>query len=128
MEYSEHLSAFLDFLRDCKTEYNISETQEKDANEETQDLLHCLELHENNYHEMAKISKAIRKVRQERREAKDRERKLQPIVEWTNSNQKTIHELERLLGAVRAQEANASGRLYTPRTDILLRIFGGEKP
>lgn len=127
MKYSEHLSAFLDFLRNCRSEYNVANIREREANDETQDLLHCLELHENSYHDLAKISKAMRQIRQERRAAKDTERKLQPIVEWAQNNQKTIHELERLLGVVRAQEASMSGRLYNPKTDILGQIFGGDQ-
>ena len=69
----------------------------------------------------------MRQIRQERREAKDIERKLQPIAEWAGNNQKTIHELERLLGIVRAQEASMSGRTYKQKTDILEQIFGGDK-
>ena len=127
MKYSEQLASFLEFLRNCKLEYGRAVSREREANNETQDLLHCLELQENSYHDLAKISKAMRQIRQERREAKDIERKLQPIAEWAGNNQKTIHELERLLGIVRAQEASMSGRTYKQKTDILEQIFGGDK-
>ena len=76
---------------------------------------------------MREISKAMQQVRQERREAKNTEKKLQPIIEWVQNNQKTIHDLQRLLGTVRAQEASVNGRLYNPKTDILGRIFGDKQ-
>lgn len=126
MAYSTRISDFLDFLRDCQQEYNISVMREEDANNETQDLLHCLELRQNGYHDLARISRTLRRVRQERREAKDAERGLLPIVEWTSQNRKTVNELERLLGAVRAAEKSSAGRTYTPKTNILKEISGGE--
>ena len=126
MKYSEQIQEFLTFLRNCQQEYNIAVSQENDANNETQDLLHCLELHKNGYHDMARISKTLRKVRQERREAKDRERQLQPIVDWLSQNKKTINELERLLGEVRKAEKSTESRIYTPKTSILGQVFGGD--
>lgn len=127
MKYSEQIQEFLNFLRDCQQEYNIAVSKENDANDETQDLLHCLELHENGYHNLARISKTLQKVRQERREAKDREQQLQPIVEWASQSNKTIKELERLLGAVRKVEKSTEGRRYTPKTTILGQVFGGKE-
>ncbi|MCX4298104.1 MAG: hypothetical protein OSJ73_13875 [Lachnospiraceae bacterium] len=40
MENSKHISDFLNFLEDIKMEYNISVSIEKDADAETQDILH----------------------------------------------------------------------------------------
>lgn len=123
MKHSEHLSGFLDFLRNCQTEYNIAEMQQEESNNATQDLLHRLELEEDGYHDLAKISKVMKQVRKDRRVAKDTIQKLQPIVDWTKGNQKTIHDLERLLGTVRDQENKTSGRFYNPKTDIIDKVF-----
>ena len=123
MKYSEHLSGFLEFLRNCETEYNIAVAQQDETNNATQDLLHRLELWEDGYHDLAKISKAMRQVRKDRREAKDTIQKLQPIVDWKKDNQKTIHDLERLLGAVRDQENKTNNRFYNPKTDIIDKVF-----
>lgn len=123
MMYSEQIQAFLNFLRDSQMEYNIAVAEEKEANEETQDILHCIELQENEDLELACIARALRSVRVNRREAKDRERQLQPVVEWIDQNRKTINELERLLGAVRKVEKNIGSRLYVQRTNILDQVM-----
>ncbi len=126
MAYSEQIADFLDFLRDCEQEYRIFSSQESDANAETQDLLHCLELQENSYHDMAKISKMLRQIRKERRSAKKKEEQLAPIVDWAVQNRKTIYELEKLLGAVRKAEKSTESREYRPKTDVLSRTLGNE--
>ena len=71
MKYSEHVENFLNFLREAQREYNIAADDEKSANGATQDILHSIELEEHKYHEYARLSKALREVRQERRRAKD---------------------------------------------------------
>lgn len=127
MKYSEKLDEFLSFLRECSQEYTVASMAETEMNDETQDLLHCLELNDNKYHDLARISKALAIVRQGRREAKDKEMILEPIAEWTQQNGRTIKELERLLGAVRKAERNTEGRIYAPRTDIVDKVLNGEK-
>lgn len=119
MKYSEKLDEFLSFLRECSQEYTVASATETEMNDKTQDLLHCLELNDNKYHELARISKALVAVRQGRREAKDKEMILEPIVDWIQQNGRTIKELERLLGAVRKAERSTEGRIYAPRTDIV---------
>lgn len=72
MKCSEHIEGFLNFLREAQREYNIAADDEKSANGATQDILHSIELGEHKYHEYARLSKALREVRQERRRAKDK--------------------------------------------------------
>ena len=127
MKYSTKLDEFLTFLRDCDQEHEAASAAEEELNAQTQDLLHCLELTDNKYHDLARISKALGAVRQERREAKDKEMILEPITEWIQQNGRTIKELERLLGAVRKAERNTEGRIYTPRTDIVDKVLCSEK-
>lgn len=127
MKYSEKLDEFLSFLRECDQEREAASAAEEEMNYKTQDLLHCLELNDNKYHDLARISKALTAVRQERREAKDREMILEPIADWVQQNGRTIKELERLLGAVRKAERNTEGRIYAPRTDIVDKVLCSEK-
>lgn len=127
MRASEPVEGFLNFLREAQQEYNIASAQEADANDATQDLLHSLELDRNGYHDCAKISIALRQVRQERREAKDRVQQLKPIMDWIGQNTKTIRELERLLGDVRKAERGMEGRFYNHKTDILKQTLGGKR-
>lgn len=125
--YSEQIQAFLSFLRDCQMAYSIAATEEKEANDETQDILHCIELQENEDADLIRLLKALRSARVKRREAKDRARQLQPVVEWVDQNRKTINELDRLLGAVRKAEKSVECRIYIPRTGVLDRTLGEEE-
>ena len=52
-EYSLGLENFLQFLKNAREVYNISKLKENDADNETQDILHKLELGNNSYHETA---------------------------------------------------------------------------
>lgn len=123
MKYSTKLDEFLSFLRECNQEHEAASAAEEEMNYKTQDLLHCLELNDNKYHNLARISKALATVRQERREAKDKETILEPITEWIQQNGRVIKELERLLGAVRKAERSTEGRIYAPRTDIVDKVL-----
>ncbi len=123
MKYSESLENFLGYLREVQQEYNIAGLTEQEANNATQDILHNLELFENKYHDCAKLSIALRTVRQERRTAKDTQQILQPIINWIGQNAKTIKSLEQLLGAVRKAEKNMDSRHYNPKTDIIDKTF-----
>lgn len=123
MKYSTKLDEFLSFLRECNQEHEAASAAEAELNDQTQDLLHCLELNDNKYHELARISKALAAVRQGRREAKDKETILEPITEWIQQNGRVIKELERLLGAVRKAERGTEGRIYAPRTDIVDKVL-----
>ena len=124
MKQSEHIEAFLDWVRECGAEYNIAMTNEQAAAEETQDLLHKLEIDETTYHEKAKIGQALTAVRRERREAKDTVAILDPVVDWKKKNKTFLDSLEGLLGRVRKAEKDIEGRTYRPRTDIVERTIG----
>lgn len=125
MKYSEQISGFLNFLRDVQLEYAAAVDDEKTAGDQTQDILHTLELGENSYHANAKLAIALKSVRQERRRAKDRTQVLYPIADWARQNQRTVKELEHLLGDVRKAEKNTEFRHYNPKTDIVSRTLGG---
>ena len=83
-----------------------------------------MELEDNSYHEGAKLAKAIRKVRRERRRAKDKATQLQPIMDWLSDNSKTVNDLERLLGAVRKAEKGTENRIYLSKTDVVKNTIG----
>lgn len=123
MNYSEQIEKFLNFLREARQKYDIAAAEETEANNATQDLLHSLELDDNKYHDSARIALALRQIRKERREAKDKEVKLQPIIDRSAENLRVIQELEQLLGAVRKAERNSVGRRYIPKTDVLKKTL-----
>lgn len=127
MKYSEQIAGFLRFLREAQQEYSIATAEEQEANNATQDILHRIELNENKYHEYARLSIALRDIRRQRRAAKDKQLKLQPVIDLLEQEQKLVKTLERLLGDVRKAEKSAEGRAYCPRTDAVERALEGGK-
>ena len=124
MKASGHIQDFLTFLDRCGEEYIAAAEQERSTDKETQDILHRLELHEDSYHDTARLAKAMRAVRRDRRAAKDTKTVAEPIVKWAGKNGHVIKGLERLLDEVQKAEEWTESRSYTERTDILDGIFG----
>lgn len=75
---------------------------------------------------MAKLSKQLKAVRQQRRTAKDLEDQTRPVCEWADTNRQIIKGLERLLGDIRKAEKNTENRIYTPRTQSKIKCSGGK--
>lgn len=125
---SEYIKAFLDFLREAPTEHNIAAQRQSDADKEIQDILHCIENNaEASESDKVKLSDAQRNIRRARREAKNTETVLRPIVEWADKHGPDIKSLERLLGDVKKAEKSAENRHYIDRTDIIAETLGKKK-
>lgn len=116
---SKDLERFLDFLKSAESQLDQATAGQQEAEAETQDILHSLELEKHSYHEMAALSRKLAEVRQARRQNKDIVSQLTPVVEWTRENNAAVRSLQRLLGDLRKVERSAQNRFYTPRTDIL---------
>lgn len=127
MKKSEYISCFLDFMRESTMEYEVARSRQSDADNETQDLLHRLELHDDTYHDMARISRELKKVRRERRKAKDTVAELEPVCKWREENARALKSLEQLLGAVRKAEKATQNRIYMDRTDAVRKAVKNEK-
>ncbi len=112
---SQGIENFLAFLRETEERYRMSEVDEQEANNETQDILHSLELLEHDYHDFARLSKELKGVRQKRRSAKDTMSETAPVLDWIENNRQTVKSIERLLGDVRKAEKKTENRIYTPR-------------
>ena len=125
--FSNQIDAFLKFCRSCRELNRIVVSNEADMNNKTQDILHNIEFNDNYPDDYVLQGFALREIRKKRREAKDIQRITTPIVQWTDQSQKTINELERLLGAVRKAEKSTDGRKYINRTDVLEKIFCEEE-
>lgn len=119
MKASKELEQFLDFLKSAESQLDQATTGQQEAEAETQDILHSLELEKHSYHEMAALSRKLAEVRQNRRQHKDNAAQLAPVVEWTRGNIEVVRGLQRLLGDVRKVERSTQNRFYTPRTNIL---------
>ncbi len=102
-------------------ELDMAKMRQSEADNETQDILHRLELHNDSYHDMARMSRTLKEVRQNRRAAKDAVSELDPICGWAKENAKVLKSLEQLLGNVRKVEKSTQNRHYMDRTDAVER-------
>ncbi len=116
---SEAISDFLNFLREAKEQLHIAEENEKHANDETQDILHRLELYDDPYDRSAHLAGMLRFIRRKRRNAKDEIETASKIVDWSTENAKAVNSLKELLGEVRKCEQRHRQRLYGNRTNLL---------
>lgn len=123
MNTSQSLSDFLEFLRQSQQDYSIAADIETTKSKETQDILHKIELDDVKYHDYAKLGKALKSIRNERREAKNIQLQLSPLIGWIKENQNVVRGLERLLGEVRKAETNIKNAHYYPRTDVVDEIL-----
>lgn len=114
------------FCKACVDANRRAALTEIDLDNQMQDILHNIEINENYPDDYIVQGIAQRNIRKKRREAKDIQKITYPIVQWVNQNQKTINELEKLLGAVRKAERSTQGRMYSNRTKILDGLFDDE--
>lgn len=124
--FSDKIEDFLKFCRFCVEANRHAALTEMDMDNQTQDILHNIEINENYPDDYIVQGIALRNIRKERREVKDIQRITFPVVQWVNQNQKTINELEKLLGSVRKAEKSTTGRMYMSRTKILDKLFEKE--
>lgn len=124
MKYSKEIEGFLNFLKETEQNYNISRSTEQEMDAATQDLLHRIELGNDGYHDVAKLSKGLRTVRQKRRVAKDTATITEPIKLWIEQNHRSLDSLKRLLGEVRKAEKSTEKRSYAAKTSILRETLG----
>lgn len=118
-KYSTSIEDFLAFLRDSATQRHIAEADSKQADDETQDILHRLELCDDSYYDTARLAKELRTVRRNRRVAKDKYDTSALVDNWAQENAGVIKSLERLLGAIRKVEDSQANRIYWNRTDVV---------
>ena len=120
---STHISDFLKFLREADTIYAIADVTQNEADNETQDILHSMELDSLSYHDRARLSSALSAVRNKRRKAKDTAEIMKPVLEWKEKNRAAVKSLETVLGTVRTIEKEKENRFYVKRTDIVQRTL-----
>lgn len=82
---------------------------------ETQDVLHELELEDVLFDERAKLATKLRKIRKDRRKAKDIVEEKEPLLNWYSENKQAVNKLREALGATRKQEKYHNNRSYTKK-------------
>lgn len=121
--FSIQIESFLKFCRSCTEANRLAAVAEIDMDNQTQDILHNIEINDNFPDDYIMQGIALKNIRKDRREAKDIQKITHPVVQWVQQNQKTINELEKLLGYVRKAEKSTQGRTYSNRTKILDGLF-----
>ena len=99
----------------AKFDYHYQKVGEMDKL--TQDYLHMVELQELYDMELVKFAEELRDCRRERRAYKDICDRLQPLIDFLNTDKgKAAHnQLKQLLGQVRDAEKRQENRQYIPR-------------
>lgn len=121
---SDILEDFLNWLDECETQLHICEADEKMTDEQTQDILHRLELFDDSYLDRKKMCDALPYIRRKRRESKNGVELFTPVSYWAESNKKCISSLKQLLGELRKVEKKQRDRVYCTRTDIVKELIG----
>lgn len=116
---SDQIANFLNFARDAGSKFSMASQDNEQANLETQDILHSLEIYSHPYNQKAKLAGKLVDVRRRRRAAKDTMDVYEPIAVWAEHNKDVLKSLERLLGDVRKAENIQKNRCYINRTSIL---------
>ena len=118
-EASKNIEDFLNFVKESEERYKMAGADLEQTHNETQDILHRLELYDVGHHEAAACAKKLKSVRRRRRTAKDTMEELEPIVRWAYENRAGIGQIQRVLGEVRKEEQRHENRFYLPKTKIL---------
>lgn len=125
----ETLRQFAKFLREVPARYAYLQALEQECNDQTQDLLHFIELTGNkNASQGYAIYKKLSEIRRERRSCKEELELLAPVMDYIHD----LGDLNRFLGLTgtaqgkcrQAREA-LLGRTYRPRTHILDEFLKG---
>lgn len=115
----DQIRAFLDFARSALTRYEENERRWQEYDQETQDLLHVIELSDNlNASKGYDMYRRLAAVRRERRQCKNEMDLLKPVYDFFADKQ-TINQLAQVQGKCRACKELVDGRSYTLRTNVM---------
>lgn len=102
-------------IRDIPTRYKQNEELIRKLDQETQDLLHFIELKNLNAMEGYKAYKDLQRVRKERRAIKNENELLAPIVDTLTGMKNKLSELDSGIGKIRKVKLSQSQRQYSFR-------------
>lgn len=116
---SEQLAAFLAFIDQCASRYNVAYSNVNLEDKRLQDLLHEIEFAPDRAAQ-DRASTKLRRSRRVRRENKDTVKLYEQIVQFfgDQSNRKVLEQMRQLLGRQRKEEEYLSSeRTYKPRAE-----------
>lgn len=114
------IADFVNLVENIQAQYNFNYEQVGRADEETQDLLHWVELINMDAIKGWKFIKDVKKVRVDRRYYKDQNIILEYVVNYIKTNNSSINNLKYALETIKTRQETLSNRVYQPRvrTDL----------
>ena len=123
MDAGKIIADFLALLEYAQERYATAYDEERNANDETQDILHSLEFEWYDTRKAARLARKLSEIRQKRRQAKNDMEIADLIVKFQNSNAGTVKALQRLQGDVQTAQRDQATRPYYFRTEIMEPYF-----
>jgi L-ribulose-5-phosphate 3-epimerase UlaE len=120
------IQGFLELLNWIDNDWAVIFDQIGNADKETQDLLHEIELSHFNAFEGFKLSKEIQNVRQWRRQLKNLQEVLEPFNDFCNANKNLRVNLFKVMNQMVKRQENQEHKTYTPRVRTDLKIATGD--
>jgi hypothetical protein len=120
------LKDFIDFLKELTDRYDYNLNTEEYCNDQTQDLLHYMELHKNlNARDGYVIYKKLAEIRRKRRECSQENEVLKSIYVYINSpnGSEFMKMLQKLFVDSREKHNFVSSREFRPKTSVLENLF-----
>ena len=115
----DQIRSFLEFVRSAVTRYEENERRWQEYDQETQDLLHVIELSDNlNASKGYDMYRRLAAVRRERRQCKNEMDLLKPVYDFFSDKQ-TINQLAQVQGKCRVCKEAVDSRSYTLRTNVM---------
>ena len=113
---SVYIETFLDFIDQCKTDYQSAYDAVGDYDKLQQDLLHEMEFAQDKS-ERNRVATKMHRCRVDRRKNKDAVKELDEIVKFFNeqNNKSTVNKLKQLGRQRKTEEYLESDRVYKPR-------------
>lgn len=115
LKTSYYIESFLNYISSLEKSFPFMQLEMEKKNDETQDILHEIELGNTTYKERAKIATRLKNVRKDRRKAKDIVEEKEPLLNWYSENKQAVNKLREALGATRKQEKYHNNRSYTKK-------------
>lgn len=112
---TKDVETILGIISQADLDFGYANAVIRECDEETQDILHDLELVPHTHNERGRLAKRLAEVRKIRREAKDAAETLNPFVDWVVDNQHAVNRLKETLGAMRKRDILHTNRVYFRR-------------
>lgn len=119
--------SFLETLSTVEGEWGTWVDELNIIEQETQDILHEIELTRFDVQRGYRLCRALQEARQRRRKLKEKMEILKTLKEFTDNNKQLKISLYKALNTMQKTEDHQGQRMYTPRirTDITLAERGG---